>query len=61
MSEQSVMATSSGPIRGESGMSSRPRTGIAVLQCRPFTLTPVRSFFLRNAAGGGLTSHSGVR
>ena len=61
MSEQSIMAPSSGPIRGESGMSSRPRTGFAVLQCRPFTLTPFCSFSLTNAAGGGLAPHSGVR
>ena len=61
MSEQSVMAPLSGPIRGESGMSSRPRNGIAVLQWRSVTLTPFRSLFLMNAAGGGLTPHSGVR
>ena len=61
MSEQSIMAPSCGPIRGESGMSSRPRTGFAVLQCRPFTLTPFYSLFLTTAAGGGLTTHSGGR
>ena len=61
MREQSVMAPSSGPIRGESGMSSRPRTGFAVLQCRPFTLTPFYSFSLTTAAGGGLTPLYGVR
>ncbi len=61
MSEQSVMAPSSGPIRGESGMSSQTRTCFAVLQCSRFTLTPFCSFSLTNAAGGGLAPHSGGR
>jgi hypothetical protein len=61
MSEQSVMAPSSGPIRGESGMSSQTRTCFAVLQCSRFTLTPFHGLSLTTAAGGGLAPHSGVR
>ena len=61
MGEQSTMVPSSEPHWGESGMSSRPRNGIAVLQWRSVTLTPFCSLFLMNAAGGGLTPHSGGR
>ena len=61
MGEQSTMVPSSEPYWGESGMSSQTRNCFAVLQCRPFTLTPFCSFSLTNAAGGGLAPHSGVR
>ncbi len=61
MGEQSTMVPSSEPHWGESGRSSRPRNAIAELQWRSVTLTPFRSLFLMNAAGGGLTPHGGGR
>ena len=38
MSEQSVMARSNGPIRGESGMSSQTRTCFAAVSYTHLTL-----------------------